>query len=495
VQLDASSSTVNLGMGDVTIGSGAGAFTLGSGGTTIPSVVFRDPTASLTNNSTNPATLKSNVLFKNGGGVGNRNVTFDGSGNWVVEGSLLSSASTAFGTSAATAILTKSGTGALTLGGANNHGSTAINGGTLAISGTGTLGLNTVALTLGGGALDLGGTSQTVGAVTISAGASSGDTIKNGSLTCTTLSVGGGTATVSANLTGTGNVTVAATATLNIAGSYSGGGHLVWSGYNSTINLTSTAGDVVVGAITSTGSSSRKLNLNGGVLKLGSDNSAATAAVIGMNGGTIYNNKSGGSTLSLTANSASVSNTVGAIVIGASGGTFNTTGGSITLANGTSLAGNGVVTVTGGNTLTITGVSTHTGNTTVSSGTLDLADNAGAKFVIGASGTNNKITGAGTATLEGDFTFDLTNASKVVGDAWTIVDTASKSFTPTFTVVNFTDAGNDQWTQSIDASSAYQFTESTGVLSVVSVPEPASFAAVAGLAGLMVMRRRREQIA
>lgn len=57
---------------------------------------------------------------------------------------------------------------------------------------------------------------------------------------------------------------------------------------------------------------------------------------------------------------------------------------------------------------------THLLKATVSAGTLALADNAQLRFVIGAtSGTNNRITGAGTVTLDGDFNIDpdLTDAS------------------------------------------------------------------------------------
>ncbi|MES2657953.1 MAG: autotransporter-associated beta strand repeat-containing protein [Verrucomicrobiota bacterium] len=112
---------------------------------------------------------------------------------------------------------------------------------------------------------------------------------------------------------------------------------------------------------------------------------------------------------------------------------------------------------------TLTAVNTYTGNTTVNTGEVVLADNAGLKFVVGATSVNNKVTGAGTATINGDFTLDTTG-TPIANGSWTLVDTATKSFGGTFTVVGFTETadvhtkvvGNQTWT----------FTESSGVLSL-----------------------------
>jgi hypothetical protein len=89
-------------------------------------------------------------------------------------------------------------------------------------------------------------------------------------------------------------------------------------------------------------------------------------------------------------------------------------------------------------------------------------------FVIGASGVNNKISGTGTATFEGDFNFNLTGAGIKVGNSWTIASVTTQTFATTFTVVGFTaDADGITWTKGIgDGSIYYEFKESTGILSV-----------------------------
>lgn len=139
------------------------------------------------------------------------------------------------------------------------------------------------------------------------------------------------------------------------------------------------------------------------------------------------------------------------------------------------------VTKTGTGTLTLSGVNTYSGNTTVSAGSLVLADDAGLKFVIGANGVNNKVTGSGTATLQGDFTLDLTGANQTVGNSWTLVDATSKSFSNTFTVVGFTQA-SDVWTK-VEGSNKWTFTEATGILTLTANSGFASWAAANGLDG------------
>jgi autotransporter-associated beta strand protein len=166
-------------------------------------------------------------------------------------------------------------------------------------------------------------------------------------------------------------------------------------------------------------------------------------------------------------------------------------GGTGSLNLGGIISGTNGFTKTGNGTLTLSGLNTYSGNTTVSFGQLTLADNAGLTFVIGTNGVNNKIDGSATVSLAGDFTFNLTGASANIGDSWQIVtaDTLSETFTTNFTVVGFTDAGSNLWAKDIDGSKAYQFSEATGVLTVI--PEPATIGML-GLGALITFVLRRK---
>jgi hypothetical protein len=170
------------------------------------------------------------------------------------------------------------------------------------------------------------------------------------------------------------------------------------------------------------------------------------------------------------------------------------------------ISGTGALTTNWGSS-TLSGINTYTGNTiigqsgfgvpTVQNTALTLADNAGLKFVIGASGTNNKIvagTDTGitrTLTLDGDFTFDLTNAGTTLGDTWQIVDNANltETYSSTFSVVGFTETA-DVWENTVNGTT-YSFAESTGVLSVTGIPEPASLGLLGVGAAALLLRRRR----
>ena len=130
------------------------------------------------------------------------------------------------------------------------------------------------------------------------------------------------------------------------------------------------------------------------------------------------------------------------------------------------ISGTSGITKTSGGPMELSGINTYSGTTTVSGGSVTLVDNGGLRFVL-TDVESNKVTGPGTATLNGDFTIDTTAVTVPTG-SWSLVDTATKSFGSTFTVVDFT-ADGDGVTWAMTASGkTWTFVETTGVLTLTA---------------------------
>jgi autotransporter-associated beta strand protein len=125
-----------------------------------------------------------------------------------------------------------------------------------------------------------------------------------------------------------------------------------------------------------------------------------------------------------------------------------------------------------GGSLTLTGINTYTGNTTVPTGnSLILADNAGLTFVVDGL-SNNRITGDGSVTLDGDFTLDLTYADITDGNSWNLVNvgTLAETFGANFTINGFTEDGTSGIHTKVEGLNTWTFDESTGTLSLDVAP-------------------------
>jgi hypothetical protein len=309
-----------------------------------------------------------------------------------------------------------------------------LTGGSTVISGSGNLTLSNVSNSLVDGVISLGGTATFTGSVLIEKGAviysSAGNGLGNTSNVITLGSAGNG----SASLVGTSSGTPPTLANNIVVAAGSGGTLLLGNNGTATVNATFSGG----------------ITLNGNV------------SLISMRPG---------------GNDVRYTNVISGV------------GGVTTVGTGETQYGNGSTSIT----------NTYGGNTTLTeTSSFVLSDNAKMTFYIEGSGVNNKIIGAGTTvngnvvSLEGDFIFDLSAASTTVGSSWMIVDVdnLNQTFGATFSVVDFlADGGGVLWTKDINGTSFYQFSEVTGVLSVV--PEPGA-SALAGLGlTLLLFRRRR----
>ena len=219
--------------------------------------------------------------------------------------------------------------------------------------------------------------------------------------------------------------------------------------YDSSFNLN--GGTLTIGQIiTNNNSGNAKFNFNGGTLRA----AAATANFIDLGGAAQrVNVRNGGAVIDSNGFDLTVPQ---ALLHSSIDGDAATDGGLTKLGSGT---------------LTLTAVNTYTGDTTINGGGLTLADNASLKFVIGANGVNNKVTGNGTFTINGDFVFDLAGASTTLGNSWQIVDvsTLAETFGETFTVPDFT-LNAAKWVRPVNGA-FYEFDPATGVLRVINDPD------------------------
>ncbi len=144
------------------------------------------------------------------------------------------------------------------------------------------------------------------------------------------------------------------------------------------------------------------------------------------------------------------------------------------------IIGTGSLTKSGAGSLTLAGAITCSGNITVSDGPLVLAPGASLRFALTTS-SNNRVTGAGTAQFHGAFVIDTSAlSSPVVGSHWELVDTANRSFSPTFHVDGFTPLGDGiHWLKPAAGLNQWVFSESTGTLTL-EISDYASWSATSG---------------
>jgi len=370
---------------------------------------------------------------------------------------------------AGAASATKTTSGPFTLTGANTYsGGTTLSQGLLqiGIASTGSVGAITNSA-IGSGTLALNGgtlsSSTTVGrtllnAVTVGGNVTLGDAINTGPLT---FSAGVELGNSSRTLTTASAVNLNG-AVINGSVIKDGSSTLTFNGANTFSGLTISAGTVAmsspnvgsVGSITSSSIGTGGLTFNGGFISSSGTSDRTVLNAVNFTGNAGFGGIGAG-TLTFSANA------------NLGGGIRTLTTVTDTTFNG--IVSNGGINKAGASTLTLGGANTYTGNTTVSAGALQLATSGSMRFVIGSSGVNNAVTGTGTTTMNGQFTFDLTGASTNTNATWTIV---AASLNPTygtgFSVAGFIGDGLGNWNKETNGV-RYIFSQSSGVLSVRSL--------------------------
>ena len=245
---------------------------------------------------------------------------------------------------------------------------------------------------------------------------------------------------------------------------------------NNTYNLnggTLTANQIKSSTLTNT----RTFNFNGGTLKAASSTYASAFFNLGSGGTARANVRNGGALI----DSNGVDVTIGQALVHSNVSGDNATDGGLTKS------GTGI--------LTLSGANTYNGNTTISAGTLAVSSTGSLLFDV-ADASSTQILGTGALTFDGTLKLNLSGVT-VGSGSWSLINvgTLTESFAGTFAVADnsgtltFTEASN-VWTSN---NGLWSFSEATGVLALSSVPEPSTYAALAGLGvfALATYRRRR----
>ena len=428
--------------------------------------------------------------------------------------------------------LAKSGTGTQTLSGTNTYtGATSITGGTLKLGSTGAL--STSAVTVNGGTLDFNGNSiSNTLSVSGSGSGSSGALVNSNTSTA---------AVLSSEITNGANLTVGGAGDMTLQRVRSGGSVITLTKIGTgalTLGNASTTTHMNLLAVDVESASTVNFNTASGTNYLIGDRGVKVAA-----GGTVNYTGTGTNMVgdnqevivsNGTFNMNGISDTVGRITIGdgtntgtISGGSSSilTVGGSYqafaaggsTLSGGieamsgsvnVNLAGAAGLTKTTSGTVTLSQANTYTGTTTITAGTLAMGVNnafgatnfalnsgtlAVGTFSNSTVGTLSLTAVSSTITVGSGGVFAFANSSGIdwlsntLSITGTFVDGTSIRFGTDGTGLTSTQLGL------ITINGAAASIDSSGFLTASAIPEPATYAVLAGLAGLglAVYRRRR----
>jgi autotransporter-associated beta strand protein len=370
VAIDSGASATAVRLNGITIASGAGAFTLGNSANTFNFTLGGAAgTRTWTNNSSNTATINSDVLF-GAGGAGAQVLAIGGSGNWAIAAPLYLTNNTGLNS----VTLNKSGAGTLTLTASNVnscYGPVTVSGGTI-IAGVAAnnpqYGVfeKTTLLTINAGAKV-----QAMGANAFAGW--SGGTLP--------VTINGGELAVGNGVNATGNHQLAALI-LN-GGTISGLGDPMWGGFNLSGDVSVTDNSTISATNTNTANIARTITVSAGktltwsgTIHNGNNNAWTTTLTFAGAGTTMLtgtNIHSGTTTINGGILQVGDGGTTGSVgtgsVVNNAALVFNR---SNDLTVNQVIGGTGTLQKLGAGTLTLSGVSTYSGATTVSTGKLSL---------------------------------------------------------------------------------------------------------------------------
>jgi autotransporter-associated beta strand protein len=226
-------------------------------------------------------------------------------------------------------------------------------------------------------------------------------------------------------------------------------------------------------ALTITSASAIGADLNDALIFKGilSGNTTITISNFTVNGGNLRNGSSDANSFTLAGN---------VLTVGTSGMGVHLQGPLIIRAP---VAGSGPIKIVDGGSSSTARTLTFSNANNTFTGSIEvvnalnsrfaLAAGANLNFVIGSSGVNNSVFGAGTATFNGRFVFNLASAATTVGSSWNITPVTTKSFGTTFSVDGFTrqgfGTGPGIWNLTTNGAT-YEFNTTSGTLAVVTTP-------------------------
>jgi autotransporter-associated beta strand protein len=309
---------------------------------------------------------------------------------------------------------------------------------------------------------------------------------------------------------------------IGVGGSFTkqGTGTLTLAGAN---NLTGPGGVSVTGGALQIDSDARlgsgtgTLLLNGGAIRYGASFNDLRSITLGTNDGTIDTNgfnavysgtitgiagqdltKAGSGTLTISSNQSYAGATnvnAGTLLINGTTGSGNVTVASLATLGGNGTIG-GTVSVSGNGTLAPGTLSDPTSTLTLASSNLTMS-NVNSRMALDITGTAagdfDRIVGINLLTLNGDITITLTGS--YTSASWDLLDFASRSAS-NFDSITLAGSYNgtltrsgDIWSNANIGGQAWEFDQTTGVLT--AVPEPSVAALLVGATVLGFASRRR----